>query len=477
MRTSREYIEGLKKLKDNVYRGGKLINRLEDPSIRKGINVIAATFDLAQEKKYEGLFTARSHLTGEKIHRLAHIHQSPEDMMKKVQMTRLMCREVGGCIQRCMGADELNALSNVSYQMDKDLGTHYHERYLKYLKHFQENDLILPACMTDVKGDRRLRPHQQADPDLYLRVVEKKSDGIIVRGAKAHTGNSAYADELFALPTRAMTEKDKDYAVSFAIPADTEGVILINHSAAPHSEKQMENAWSGKVNVTHSLTVFDNVFVPWERVFLCGEWQYAGELTRQFATYHRQSYCGCKPATTDILIGAASLVAEYNGTEKAGHIQGKIADLITIAEMVYSCGVASAIQGKKMPSGTYFPDVTACNAGKYYAGTTIHHEYEIVQDIAGGLCATIPGEEEYLNPVTGKYMRKYLVGPADKDVEERIKCFYFIEDLTVSRTAGFWAAAAVHGGGSPENEKKAILADYDLSEHVRIARKHAGMKH
>lgn len=475
MKTSKEYVEGIGKLKDNVHMGGKKIKRLEDPSIRKGINVIAATFDLALEKKYEDLFTARSHLSGEKIHRLAHIHQSPQDMMKKVQMTRLLCREVGGCVQRCMGADEMNALSNVSYQMDKDLGTHYHERYLKYLKHFQENDLILNTCMTDVKGDRRLRPHQQADPDLYLRIVKKNSDGIIVRGAKAHTGNSAYADEHFVLPTRGMSEKDKDYAVAFAVPADTEGVTLINHTAAPLTEKKMENPWSSRFNVTHSVTVFDDVFVPWERVFLCGEWQYAGELTRQFATYHRQSYCGCKPATTDVLIGAAALVAEFNGTDRAAHIRSKIADLITVAEMVYSCGIASAVNGKKMNSGTYFPDVTACNAGKYYAGTTIHHEYEIVQDIAGGLCATIPGEEEYFNPVTGKYMRKYLMGPADKDVEERIKCFYFIEDLTVSRTAGFWAAAAVHGGGSPDMEKKAILADYDLTEHMRIAKKLAGI--
>jgi len=217
MRTFEQYFEGLKKLRPNVYMGGKLVAR-DDPAFLPGIKVIGETFNLAGDPQYEELTTAISHLTGNKINRYTHIHQNQEDLLKKQKMTRMYCRRVGRCVQRCMGIDAMNGLSVVTKRMDDELGTQYHQRFLKYLEYFQENDLVGNCAQTDVKGDRSLRPFQQEDLDMYLRVVEKREDGIIVRGAKAHNTIAPYADEIIAIPTRAMTPNDSDYAVAFALP-------------------------------------------------------------------------------------------------------------------------------------------------------------------------------------------------------------------------------------------------------------------
>ncbi|MDO8673500.1 MAG: 4-hydroxyphenylacetate 3-hydroxylase family protein [Dehalococcoidia bacterium] len=476
MRTSSDYLAKLKSMKPNVYLGGKKIEKIwEEPRIIPGINTISLTYDLANDPQYDGLTTATSHLTGEKINRFVHIHQSTDDLMKKVDMTRMFCRITGGCIQRCMGIDGLNAVSVVTHEMDQKLGTNYHPRFLEYLKFVQENDMTLAGSMTDVKGDRNLRPHEQADPDMYVHVVERRADGIVIKGAKAHNTIAPYSEELLVMPTRALTEADADYAVCCAVPTDAPGVTLICTTAAPAGGRKLERPASSKYCFVDSLTIFDNVFVPWERVFMCGEWQAAGLVANYFATYHRHSYCGCKPATTDLLIGMAAQIADYNGVEKASHVRDKITDMIMTGEMVYACGIAGSLKGQRRSSGTYYPDAVFVNSGKYHAGTNLHHEYETVQDIAGGLCATMPSEESYFSPEIGPYMEKYLKGRADVTTEDRIRCFMLIEDYTVSRFGGVWAVAGIHGGGSPQAEKVAIIANYDVEARKKMARKLANI--
>ncbi|MGB9846891.1 MAG: 4-hydroxyphenylacetate 3-hydroxylase N-terminal domain-containing protein, partial [Desulfotomaculales bacterium] len=319
MRTAQQYLEKLRAMRPNVYINGKLVAR-DDPQLLPGINVVSETFNYAHDSRYAELTTAVSHLTGKTVNRFCHIHQSTEDLLKKQQMTRFLCQRVGGCIQRCMGIDALNALSVVTKDMDLALGTEYHARFLKYLEYFQENDLVGNCAQTDVKGDRMKRPFEQQDPDLYLRVVEKRAGGIVVRGAKAHNTIGPYADEIIVVPTRMMTEKDADWAVAFAVPADTEGIYLVCRATAARKREHLK-APGATYGSADSLTVFDNVFVPWERVFMCGETKFAGQLASLFATYHRHSYTGCKPAVTDIIMGAAALVAEYNGIERAPHVR------------------------------------------------------------------------------------------------------------------------------------------------------------
>lgn len=473
MKTSDQYRKRLYAMKPNLRLFGQQIGR-DDPHLQPGIRTISLTYDLANDPKYWNMMVTTSSLTGNPINRFTHLSQSAQDLLDKIKMLRTCCLKLGYCVQRCMGVDGLQALAEVTFQIDHNRGTSYHSRFLDYMKFFQAEDLVIAGAMTDVKGDRSLRPHQQADPDLYLHIVEKRKDGIIVRGAKAHTTAGPYADELLVLPTRAMTEKDASYAVSFALPADTPGVHMIVKVKAWPIRSQMKNALTG-YGAAESITIFDNVFVPWDRVFMCGEWEYAGVLANMFSRFHRHSYCGCKPAIIDCQIGASALLARYNGIEKASHIRQKLVELITIAEQIYACGIAAAVQGKKSASGIFLPNSIFCNAGRYLAGQKFHQCYEIVHDIAGGLISTMPDERDYFDEFSGPYLQKYLKGIESVPTDDRVRAYRLIEDITVSQRAAQNLVGGLHGGGSPEMERIAILADYDLEQKIRLAKELAGI--
>ncbi len=474
MVSSSEYRQRLLRMRPNVYIDGELVGR-DDPRLEPGINVIAQTFDLATEPEYEGVMTATSHLSGEKINRFTNIHRSVEDLLNKQKMTRLFCQKLGGCVQRCMGIDATNALSVVTYDTDQKYGTEYNKRFLNWLANFQKKDLVGNCAQTDVKGDRSKRPHEQVDPDLYLRVVEKKSDGIVVRGAKAHNTCGPYVDEIIAVPTRFLTPEEGDWAVAFAIPADWEGVHLSCRIASPRPRKRLDapHAHYGDVE---SFTIFDDVFVPWERVFLCGESEFGGQLALLFALYHRHSYCGCKPAVTDIMMGATALAAEYNGVPNAQHVKGKLAELISVAELVYAAGIAAAVTGKQAPSGTYVPDVIYANVGRRHAGLHIYHEHETVADVGGGLIATLPTEGDFYNEVTGPLLNKYIMRNPKISAEDQHRLFRLMGDLVCSGLGSVQQIAGIHGGGSPVMEEIAILGAYDMEAKKALVKYLAGIK-
>ncbi len=473
MRTSRQYLESLRKMRPNVYMGGKIIPR-DDPRLIGGINVISTTFDCAADPKYADLVTAKSHLTGKTINRFTHVHQSVDDLLKKQEMTRELCQLVGGCIQRCMGIDGTNALSVVTKDCDNVFGTGYHERFLKWLEYFQENDMVACCAQTDVKGDRSKRPFEQADPDLYVRIAEKREDGIIVRGAKNHITIAPYAEEIIVTPTRMLTEKDSDYAVAFAIPADTPGVKLVTRATMPRERKYLKTGKS--IGSADCFVIFEDVFVPKERVFLCGEYMFGGMLALMFALYHRHSYTGCKPASTDVLMGQAALVAEYNGIEKAPHVRDKLADMVAVAELVYGAGIAAGVKAKRAASGTYVPDVVFANVARYHAGIKLYHEFEILADLAGGLPATIPPEEDFYSPETGELMHKYIMRNPKISAENQHRLFRLLSDTLCSAHSGVMQVGGLHGGGSPIMEKIAIMGTYDIEAKKKIAKNLAGIK-
>lgn len=474
MKTSKEFYEKLKKMKPNIYIGGEVVKQ-DNTRPKPGINVVSLTYDLATNPKYEKLLTAKSHLTGEKINRFCNIHQSVEDLLKKQEMTRTLCRMSGGCIQRCMGIDAMNALSVITYGVDKRFGTDYNKRYLKYLEWFQKNDIAANCAQTDVKGDRSKRPHEQKDPDLYLRVVEKRDDGIIVRGAKAHNTIAAYAEELIVTPTRFLGPDEKDWAVAFAIPADWDNVHLVCRVTNSRERKKLDAPMSHFGDV-ESLTIFDNTFIPKERVFLCGEAEAAGLLALLFALFHRHSYTGCKPAIGDITMGYTALVAEYNGVEDAKHIQAKLADLISTTELVYASGVAASYTAKKDESGTYIPNTVYCNVGRRQAGINTYHDAEILADVAGGLAATLPYEEDFYHPKVGPLLNKYIMRKSDVPAENIHRCYRAISDAICSSLAGVMQIAGVHGGGSPVMEEIAILKQYDVKYRKEVAKYLAGIR-
>jgi 4-hydroxybutyryl-CoA dehydratase/vinylacetyl-CoA-Delta-isomerase len=468
-----DYYNRIKKMGRNLYMAGEKVGR-DDERLQGQLRVIKETYDRANDPEFQDLCTATSHLTGEKINRFTHIHQSIDDLLKKQMMTRVLCHGVGGCIMRCMGIDAMNALSVVTYEMDQMLGTDTYKRFTEYLGYWQEKDITANCAQTDCKGDRLKRPHEQEDPDLYLRIVESRADGIVVRGAKVDNTVAPVGDEIIALPTRFMTDKDNDYAVAFAIPGDTDGVKLLTRPAYNHKRKHLEAPVS-EIGDAESFTIFDDVFVPRERVFMDGKGDprqtaFAGFLALLFAHYHRHSYTGCKPAVSEVLASAAALVAEYSGIEKADHVRHKISHLIGTAELVFAAGQMSAHQAERSTSGTWVPDEVLTNAGRRLAGEEIYNEFKIVADLAGGLCATMPFEEEFFSKETGKLANKYIMRNPKISAENQHRCFRGLENMLVSELAGVMQVAGLHGGGSPQLETITMMARYDLESLKGIAK-------
>ena len=476
MRTREMYLEDLSRMNTRIFMWGKQVEEFwKNPQISAGINAMSTTFDYADNPEYEDLMTTISPLTNEKINRFTHLYQSPEDMLKRVDSLRILCHETGHCVGRCVGIDGLHALGVVSYDTDQQYGTNYHQRFLDFIKYFQQRDLTSCGAVTDVKGDRNLRPHMQADPDLYLRVVEKKRNGIIVRGAKANITTASYSEEIIVVPTRGLTKEEGDWAVAFAIPTDTKGVTHIAVSKAPSVRKSFEKPLSSRFAFTDSLIVFDDVFVPTERIFLCGEWDQAARIGGLFGNYHRHSHCGCIASRVDNMMGACSMMAKYNGIREKGHVREKLMELIMVAEMVYACGFTASLKGEKTPSGIWMPNFVYSNLGKYYSGTHLGRETEIAQDIAGGLIVTMPSDEDYENPETHDYIQKYLKGPDIYPTEERIRALRLMEDLAGSHYSAMWMTAGVIGAGSPEAQKIGIWGNYDIESKEQNARRLAGL--
>jgi len=478
MRTSQEYLEHLRKMKTNVRMDGKPINR-DHLLFKPALNCVFSTLELPRDPKNADLMTATSHITGKKINRYLHIHQNPYDLQMKQKMIRTNCRLAGGCMQRCMGMDALNAVSVATYEMDQALGCKYHQTFLEYMKNYQVNEWIGNCAQTDMKGDRKARPHQQIDPDAYVRVVERRKDGIVVRGCKICIGIAPITEELIVVPTRALTKEEDDWAVSFAIPADTEGVIILARSRAPKDRKTVK-APIAETGDTLGMVIFDDVLVPWERVFMCGahkgEWEFGGRLALLFALNHRHSYCGCKPAMVDIIVGAAALAAEYNGIEKSKHIEMKLAEMVSVAELTFAAGVASGVYGKVTPSGTCTPNPVYANIGRRHAGENIYSEDKGLAEIAGGIPATLPMEGDFLDEYTGPLIKKYMKRAAHISSDDQERLWRLIADLTSSDYTGLLQYAHLHGGGSPVMEAIALLKEYDLEERKNIARYLAGIR-
>jgi len=473
MRTSREYVSDLSKLKPNLYIGGDRVGR-GDPRIQPGVRVMSVTFDLAQEPQWEGVLTATSHLTGDTINRFTHIPQTSYDLIEKQKMVRLLAQRVGGCIQRCMGMDAIIALSVATKEMDDEYGTEYNRRFLDYLRWYQEKDMAAACAQTDMKGDRLKRPSEQADPDSYVHVVEVRNDGIVVSGAKISITMAAYADELIVVPTRALREDDTDYAVAFAIPADWENVHLITRPVAVRQRQHIPCPFAN-MGVSDSVVVFDNAFIPKERVFMCGEWKYGRRVALLFADSHRHSYSGCKPAVSDILCGATCLVAEANNIQKASHVREKLSEFAGAAELSYAAGVASAVYGEKTSSGTFFPNEVYANVGRRLTGETIFHEFNLLAEIAGGLAVTLPYEDDFTAEQTKGWLEKYIVRNPNIPPETAHRIWRLVENLTASSMAAWYEIAGVHGGGSPIMETIALNAGYDYESKKNIAKYLAGI--
>ena len=473
--TGEQYIESIRKLNMQVYMFGRRVESpVDDPILRPSLNSVRMTYDLAQLPEYQELMTVISPETGERINRFTHIHRSTEDLRNKVKMQRLLGQQTAACFQRCVGMDAFNAVYSTTYEVDEKYGTHYHENFRKFMLNVQSRDLTVDGAMTDPKGDRSKAPHEQADPDLFLRVVERRSDGIVVRGAKMHQTGILNSHEVIVMPTISMGPEDRDYAVSFAVPVDTQGIYMIigrqscDTRKLEGSELDVGNAEFGGVE---ALVVFEDVFVPNDRIFLNGETEFAGMMVERFAGYHRQSYGGCKVGVGDVLIGAAAVAADYNGCAKASHIKDKLIEMTHLNETLYCCGIACSAEGHPTASGNYIIDLLLANVCKQNVTRFPYEIVRLAEDIAGGLVVTAPSEADFRDPKLGPVIDKYLRAAPGVTTENRLRILRLIENLCLGTAAVGYRTESMHGAGSPQAQRIMIARQGNLARKKELAKK------
>jgi 4-hydroxybutyryl-CoA dehydratase/vinylacetyl-CoA-Delta-isomerase len=482
--TGKEYRESLRARGPmKVYfNGERLAEPLEHPIVAASLNSLALTYELAEDPGFRDLATAHSELIGETVSRFTHLHGSSEDLVTKVKLQRELGRRCGTCFQRCVGMDGINAAFTVTHAIDGKHGTAYHRRFSEFLKRVQREDLTVDGCMTDVKGERGRKPAEQADPDMYLHVVERRDDGVVIRGAKAHQTGAVNSHELLVMPTAAMREEDRDYAISCAVPADDPRLVYI-YGRQSSDLRKLDTSAAGCIDCGNAcfggqecLVVFDDVFVPAERVFMDGEHEFTGMLVESFAGYHRQSYGGCKVGVGDVLIGATACVAEYNGAAGASHVRDKIVEMIHLNETLYACGLACSACGRETPAGNYLIDMLLANVTKQNVTRFPYELARLAQDVAGGLMVTMPSARDLESPETGPYLAKYLKGVAGVPVENRVRMMRLIENLTMGRAAVGYLTESMHGAGSPQAQRIMISRLADLDEKKQLARRLAGIE-
>lgn len=475
VRTREDYIESLRRQKPNVYLDGEKIENLVDhPAFQTGIDSVAVTYELAHDPKYLHLSRLESPIIGEEISRWTHIPQSEQDVVTKTKLMAALGEYLCPCSYRCITGDVMAASFAVSYELDQNHGTSYHQNVREVVKEAQKNDWVIGGGLISPKGDRSKGVAEQSDPDMYLHVVERRPDGIVVKGAKAHSTAAPYTNMLCI----EEMEMVPDYFVGFFTPLDTEGITFICKAPhAPKEPKQLENPLSSRFGGhVESMIVFDNVFVPWERVFMCGELEGVATFGTILGASHMWHKCMCRWANMDLSIGATALIADYNGVGNAPHIVDGLYEMAVDAEMLRSCALAAAVDGWKHESGVFTPKLAPAAAGKIFAARKLGEDRYRMQDAAGGLVATMASEKDFFSPAVGKLLEKYYKGREGVPTVDRVRAFKLIEDLTASEFAGWYHAMCVSGGGASQTYKAVVAMEYDLERCKAKAKRAAGIR-
>ncbi|MCL4240117.1 MAG: gamma-aminobutyrate dehydratase [Dehalococcoidia bacterium] len=475
LRTPQQYIDSLKDNRTVYYRGEQVPDVTTHPVIKKAVHHASLDFEMAEDPAYRDLSVVTE--GGDTYSRYFKIPANNDDLLKRSQLIEAATAlgKTLVVLVKEIGTDALFALHRVSRQVDQKYETDYYQRVDAFYRHCRDNDLAISVAQTDVKGDRSAGPLNQPDPDMYTRIVERRPDGIVVRGAKIHTSCTTNVNEVIVLPTRAMSEADKDYALAFAIPVDTPGLKLVASPYGGSPKSEFDAPLSAERKMMETITIFDDVFVPWERVFLAGEHDFAGALALGFVEYHRFTAVSYKLPLVDALIGSALLMADMNGISKAAHVRDKLIWLISYAETLRALTEMAAIRGAADEHGIFAPDALTTNMAKYHFAHHYHEALQHVQDIAGGMLVTGPGVEDFASPETGDLLRKYLGGRAGIDGEMRTRAMNMVSDLTTGDFGGYHAVLAIHAEGSLEAEKLMISRAYDGRRTLEYAKKLAGL--
>ena len=475
LKTPEQYKESLKKLKPNMYKFGRLIEDVTtDPNTRRTVEGHAQLYAAALDPQYADLFSTTSHLTGDKVSRYLAINQSADDMIANCKMKRAAYHLTGTCTGgRCAGYNALNSMWVTAYEMDQEMGTDYHQRLSAWLRYAQDNDITVSGALTDPKGNRSLTPSQQEDPDMNLHIVETRDNGIVVRGAKVMICGTAAAQEIFVLPGSGYKEADKDYAVSFVIPKDIAGLTIVE-ARRPSDTRELEDGFdipNELGGITQAYLFFEDVFVPKERVFLAGEFKYAGAAVMNFIMPYRAAIGGCVAGQGDVMCGAAALIARANGLSTKAFTE-KLVQMQINNETTFGMGVAASALGRKHPSGAWMTNPMLANVNKVHVGTLPYETKRLTQEISGGIGETgcLPSYVDFNDPKYGHLVQKYL--KAASSAESRARIARLIEWLTL----GAGVPGCMHGGGSPEGAKLMVRLNSGLEQSIEHARRLAGLK-
>ena len=416
LRTAEDYLRALADGREVYYRGKRVSDVSRHPYLGLAAEHAARLYRLQRDPSFRPPLVTT--VDGQKVSAFYRLCRSPEDLLGRSRLIEETTRAGDGVfnIIQAIGSDAIMALSIVSSRLDKGgRGIEYRRRVSTFHDQVAKNDLALAVAQTDVKGDRMLRPSEQKDKDLYLRVAEVRDDGVVVRGAKAHITQAIVSDEIVVLPTRAMTEADRDYAIAFAVPANAKGLKMIARPLVEaESAKTPEEALISRRNIeVESLTVFDDVFVPNDRVFLLREWEAAGRLANLFGLYHRFTALSYRQVIAETLLGAAKMMAEHNGTDGASHVREKLAHLVMYREQQRMAIRLAALDANRDElTGIVVPNSLWTNIGKLQSNSQYMSSVQGMIDIAGGLIATIPSPDDYANKDLARMLSKYLAGKA-----------------------------------------------------------------
>lgn len=473
--TAADYRESLRRYKPVVYVDGRLIDSVVDaPALQPGVNALGVSYDFAHDPAMAPLMTAvQTTTSGKWVNRMLHINESAGDLLNKLEAVRLLCQETG-CAQRYLAHDALNAIGQTSARIDDARGsTEHRARFAAYLQRVQDEDLSLGIAMTDAKGDRSRRPHQQANPDSYLHIAERNARGIVISGTKAIVTGAPYMHEFLVLPGRSMGAEDAAFAVCCAVPVDADGITIVARPAGRPGDKVEHGAplFSRRYGQSTGVVIFDRVFVPWERVFFADEWEHSASVTHHYATHHRHSCIGARAGFGDLLIGAGALMCEANGFDpgETMSLRDPMVELIKITEGFYACGVAASVYATPDPhSGGFMPEPVFANIGKLLLATQIYDMHRLAHEVSGGLIVALPGPDEDHNPATAATLAEVLRANPNVPYDKRVEVARFVEDLTASYQGGWYSVISLHGGGSPAAMKREIWRNYPVGSKVDL---------
>ena len=463
-----DYRESLRRYGPRVFVDGDAVPSVADePRLLPGINAIGLTYDYALRADLEPVMTARQQSSGQAVNRLLHVPATSQDLLNKLEAVRVVCQETG-CAERYLAGDAFAGIFAATKRTDDDAGTDYHQRFVEYMHKAQADDLAIGIAMTDGKGDRSLSPHQQPNPDSYVHIAERRKNGIVLSGVKAIITGAPYVHELLVMPCRSMKEADAEFAVCCAVPIDAQGLTIVARPAGRPGEAAAK--FSARYGQSTGVALFDRVFVPWERVFLAGEWQHSGFLTTSYATHHRHTCIAARAGFGDLLIGAGALMTEANGLDldQTPNLREAMIELIKIVEGFYACGVAASVYAQQDPAGVALPDAVFANIGKLLLATQIYDMHRLAHHLSGGLVVTLPGPDEDHNPATAGRLSEVLTARSDVPYEQRIEVARLVEDLTASYQGGWYSVISLHGGGSPEAMKHEIYRQYPIGNKVDL---------